>query len=212
MIKNITFYASVIALTSLITTLPASAATVAATDGFPGNNNIGIAPGVDTGDMSFSFTTDASDYVFNSVTLVLGFPIGGGTPGLFSVTLNADNSGTPGAILESLTGSNDPSTAETQYTYSGTSLLSANTTYWITLSDPGDNFYDFYTANTTDESPGSMWSIGDDVYSSTWGFQNASGPYTSQFDADVSPVPVPAAIWLFGSGLLGIYFKARKTS
>ena len=209
--KTTLLLSHVVALMFLAISLPASATLVAETDGFPGNTNFGMAPdsGVFSGDLSFSFTTDANDYVFNSVTLILGAGAGGGTPGGFGVILGEDNSGTPGTGLELLAGSNDPTGFDAPYTYSGSSTLTANTTYWITLFDSGDNFYDFNTVSTTNESAGSVWSIGDDVYSSVSGFQNVAGPFTSQFDATVIPsgVPEPASATLFLVGLMGLLLR-----
>jgi len=47
---------------------------------------------------------------------------------------------------------------------------------------------------------------------SHWNKQYASGAgyYTNNLTHDVSQVPVPAAIWLMGSGLLGLMGVARK--
>jgi hypothetical protein len=50
----------------------------------------------------------------------------------------------------------------------------------------------------------------------TPGASNVSGisqfPSTGNCTSAVSAVPVPAAIWLFGSGLLGLVGYARKTN
>jgi len=195
----------------VVTTLPASAAVVAETDGFPGNLDAGYSPdaGDFYGDLSFSFTTDANDYVFNSVTLMLGTGDNGGTSGqFFSVTLGADNSGVPGAAMEVLAGSADPTGSDAPYTYSGSSTLTANTTYWITLSNSNNNaLYDFWAATTTQESAGSVWSIGDDIYSSLLGFQSANGPFVSQFDATAVPEPGSATLILLGVMGLGYAFR-----
>lgn len=42
-----------------------------------------------------------------------------------------------------------------------------------------------------------------------WGFNNG-GQYSELFNIQVSAIPVPAAIWLFGSGLLGFIGIARR--
>lgn len=42
-----------------------------------------------------------------------------------------------------------------------------------------------------------------------WGFFNGT-PYTEVFSMQFTAVPVPAAVWLFGSGLLGLVGIARR--
>jgi hypothetical protein len=42
-----------------------------------------------------------------------------------------------------------------------------------------------------------------------WGFFNGT-PYTEVFSMQFAPVPVPAAVWLFGSGLLGLMGIAKR--
>jgi len=208
--NKLNFYSSVIALTLFVTTPPASATLVAETDGFPGNLGIGFSPDSGT-PLSFSFTTDANDYTFNSVTLILGSTGGFGTAGQFSVALSDDNFGTPGTLLELLAGSDTPTGFDTQYTYTGSSTLTSNTVYWITLADPGDNFYDFWAADTHAESAGSVWTIGDDLYDSSGNSQGAQGPFASRFDATAIPsVPEPEVFWLMGPAIIGLEYRKHK--
>jgi hypothetical protein len=60
-------------------------------------------------------------------------------------------------------------------------------------------------------SPGSMWDFGMSV-----GVQGASAIDTgvqvawAVMDGDVAVIPVPAAVWLFGSGLIGLIGIARR--
>jgi hypothetical protein len=41
-------------------------------------------------------------------------------------------------------------------------------------------------------------------------FTNRSSITSTSFSGSISPVPIPAAVWLFGSGLLGVLGLARK--
>jgi len=78
-----------------------------------------------------SFTLSASPMTLNSVDVLLAG--GGGAPNQFFMDLYSDNSGTPGSLLEALSGPSTPgggSPGTYNYT-SGGWLLSANTTYWI---------------------------------------------------------------------------------
>jgi len=50
-------------------------------------------------------------------------------------------------------------------------------------------------------------------YELVWGSIQTSGPYqglTVNMTMQVSPVPLPAAVWLFGSGLIGLTGFARR--
>jgi hypothetical protein len=57
-----------------------------------------------------------------------------------------------------------------------------------------------------------QWLIGDEVIYKTFG-SSISGliDSSSYYIANMSPVPVPAAIWLFGTALLGFVGLSRKT-
>jgi hypothetical protein len=215
--KKFAMSVGIASLVSLLTVLPASATIIAETDALPG---IGYAPDADFfGDLSFSFTTDASDYTFNSVTLLTGY--GNFGQGTFSVSLNNDNGGNnPGSLLEDLNGDSNPTNMNALYQYTGSSILTANTTYWITLSNNDftySSFYDIQSASSTNESAASAWSIGDDIYSSSMGYQSATGPIVSQFDATAisvnpTPVPAPAPALLFIFALAMFIGLRRKSS
>ncbi len=163
------------------------------------------------GNLSFSFTTDAKDYAFNSVTLILGSGFSNGTDS-FYVTLNEDAGAAPGTALELLAGATDPTESNTQYQYTGASRLTANTTYWITLTnidETGEAYYDFLLADSTAESAGSVWSIGDTIYSSVSGLQEGiPGPFAALFDAHT--VPIPGSAMLLMAGLIGVAGLRRK--
>jgi hypothetical protein len=205
------FYFCVAVLLFFVSTLPVSAMFVAETDGYTENTDIGYAPDVDMfGDLSFSFTTDANNYTFNSVKLFLSSGSGGDN-GTFSVTLHEDAGNAPGVFLEQLAGDDHPIGNNAEHQYVGSSMLTANTTYWITLSNndaTGENYYDFWGSSTTDESAASTWSIGDDIYSSLMGFQETNGPFVSQFDA--TAVPLPTSALLFLSGILSLPVLRRR--
>lgn len=50
----------------------------------------------------------------------------------------------------------------------------------------------------------------------SWGFGGVDGNATASFivtaHGDVSPIPLPASIWIFGSGLLGIFSLRKRNS
>lgn len=48
------------------------------------------------------------------------------------------------------------------------------------------------------------------MFHNAWGSSNAAGVIGSALVREVSPVPVPAAVWLFGSGLIGLAGMARR--
>ena len=45
---------------------------------------------------------------------------------------------------------------------------------------------------------------------SFFGFADVSAPQLGQYGIEISQVPVPAAVWLFGSGLIGFVGMARR--
>ena len=49
-----------------------------------------------------------------------------------------------------------------------------------------------------------------DYFVSFFGFADVSAPQLGQYGIEISQVPVPAAVWLFGSGLIGFVGVARR--
>jgi hypothetical protein len=45
---------------------------------------------------------------------------------------------------------------------------------------------------------------------SFFGFANTSAPQLGNYGIEISQIPVPAAVWLFGSGLLGLCLISRR--
>jgi hypothetical protein len=76
-----------------------------------------------------SFTVGSVSVPLSEVLLNLNSPTG--TGGNFFVRLYGNGgSNVPGTVLQTLTGTSNPATSGI-YSFSGSSLLSANTTYWV---------------------------------------------------------------------------------
>lgn len=81
--------------------------------------------------------------------------------------------------------------------------------------DPGDNMINFYMAEDGELGPGDSWDgfLFTNAAVNSQMFVILSGPGGSLYASGGQPlsaVPVPAAIWLFGSGLLGLVGIARR--
>ncbi len=157
---------------------------------------------------SFS-TSAAGNYRLNTVTLPIQVnSVSGDTTEL---RLRADGGGVPGALIESL-GSEFASQGQTLLTYNSTgSVLSANTTYWVTLGETGSGGGQNWdgTLSTAEFSPIS-WTIGDQTFDSvigsgTWQQVNFGPPNSSPlFAIDATAVPEPSSVTLGIIGLAGL--------
>ena len=81
--------------------------------------------------------------------------------------------------------------------------------------DAGDNMLNFYEAADGDLRSGDSWDqflYGPGILASQLFvvLQGTSGPIYASGGQPVNAVPLPAAVWLFGSGLLGLAGLARR--
>jgi len=169
--------------------------------------------------MAMAFTTDSSNYTLNNIVAPLGEINFAGSM-IVSGHLYTDAGSLPGTQvsngnLGTVTFDGFATLDRTFAPTSGTVSLDANTTYWFVLdssSVSGLLWKDTSSVNEDSPSPFS-WSISDNraFFNTTSSLWEAS-PTIHMFsvDATVSSVPVPAAAWLFGSGLLGLVGVARR--
>ena len=96
--------------------------------------------------------------------------------------------------------------------FNGGTLLTGNLTAFGFLDSGGDPL-EFLFSVTGGDAAGLYGSIGGIILSGGTGF---TGDFNTDFTgngsaaADVAPVPLPAAVWLFGSGLLGLIGIVRR--
>lgn len=160
-----------------------------------------------------SFTTGASAFLLDNITVKIydGTNSGSG----FSVDLYSDLDGQPGSLIETLSGSNQPSSGDYAYTSAGSTTLAADSTYWwvASLSEGGSRSTSLWETNSTAETGLSGWTIGDGhAYSgsSTGGWSSTSSPL--QFSVNGSAVPEPSTYAAFaGLAALGLAaFRRRR--
>jgi hypothetical protein len=124
----------------------------------------------------------------------------------------------------------------------GTALVIGQSGGQVVFSDNGDGTWDAEVFDVTNTSGGSITLLGGDANfelgiswdggSTYWGdsgysLQSSPDTYLIVFDdlsvpgrprtgstlaVDLAPIPVPAAVWLFGSGLLGLIGFCRRKS
>jgi MYXO-CTERM domain-containing protein len=163
-----------------------------------------------------SFTTDSSNYSLSSVTVLLNAVLNSSTPLILSVY--SDNTGLPGTLLETLSGSNPTTGGQFTFTSSGLTL-SPDTTYFLVGSTPGYGVYHWnYTTDTSELiTGGSGWTLGNDMWTSNnsgTSWNNSSGaPFMFSVTA-TSAVPEPGAYaTLAGLAALALLaFRRRQSS
>ncbi len=151
-----------------------------------------------------ALTTDASSYVLQSVTLLLS------ADAAPSVSIYADNGGEPGSSIGSLTLSSSYSSSLSNVIFTSTGMtLSANTTYWVVLSDSSTANWAWTTSNSGSGSAFSTTSAQTDDAGSTW-FTFDAYPYQMNVSDTVAAVPLPAGLPLFMSALAGMTLIGRR--
>lgn len=166
------------------------------------------------------FTTDINGYALTSIDAMVG--TGNASPGVIA-QLRADDVNTheidltAGGLLGSFT---PPDVLGTQsvrsFTPVGSVTLSPNTSYWFLLGSSTDGTYAWsYVEGSAYTGLGSIRqenSVADSQDSGlNWNYHAlTSHPYF--FQVNVNPVPVPAAVWFFGSALGLMGMKRRKAT
>ena len=114
-----------------------------------------------------SFTTGAAAVELTSITVSVFTD----TSGTSELRLRANSAGSPGALIETLGSQAHPSSGNVLLTYNspGTPVLSANTTYWVTLGEAGSGDFQWDGTTSQDESSPASWQIGNQVKVSTDG-------------------------------------------
>ena len=175
-----------------------------------------------------SFNTDNNSWTLNSVRLNMG-AVAGTPPGTFFVQIWSDASSThtPGSLIETLSGTNNPSTvSDYNYTSGGITLLPA-TTYWLvagvsTQSDWGWYNWRYYSDSGTFTTTGS-WSISPTAtvaYSfneaQSW-THHAGMAQIFSIDATAASSPVPeidpagmGSVLALVTGALGVLERRRQ--
>ncbi|MGA3131866.1 MAG: choice-of-anchor R domain-containing protein [Terracidiphilus sp.] len=199
--------ASVFGALALSMTLAAHATTL--------YNNLSASPfGADSvyGDVIVfdSFSTGSSPVLLDSVTLELLLDPGNGNSGdggIVTVTLDSDNSTSPGSALETIgtIGDSALTFSPADYTLTTDFALSADTRYWIELTSPGGASSADWSWNFGTSGPG----VAGEYYGNESGVhQNTGGPYLMDVEATVTPEP--SSLLLLGSGLMMLAAPLRR--
>lgn len=151
------------------------------------------------------FTISGTSMTLTSVDVLLQ---AAGPLSQYFVALYSNNSGSPGSLLETLSGTNNPQTSGT-YTYTSTgSLLSANTSYWILQGiTSGGGFQYWNEENNTSPEVGS--SIGAEFSQNsgtTWSLQAS---HSMQMVVNGTPVPEPSTALLLIMGGVAMFVRLR---
>ena len=151
-----------------------------------------------------------------------GFYFSDGTPQAsddFTINFYSDTGGTAGGLLASFNVGDAVNRTGTGQFHSGSEFFSyqadigagidvlSGSTYWVsifndTTVDTNDDWY--WATNTGMSGPGYARNASTDGIS--WEVTSSDLPYYFELS---SAVPIPPALWLFGSGLLGLVGMAR---
>lgn len=160
----------------------------------------------------------------DSITTAMWGPDSGYTPqSSFRLSLYADNSGVEGAQVWSQTYNiadiyccRDTSNGVTDFAISNGSAvtLNANQTYWLVAETDLDVVGSF-SWSAVDLNTGPKGDFHMVMYNETSGSDYSvyyPDSSTRAFSVSVNTVPLPAAVWLFGSSLVGLGLFRRATN
>ena len=145
-------------------------------------NTFSISPGANFGMQSFSFNYDLSLSV-NSAN------IQDIDPSSWTILQDANAGGGFGKFMFELSGDGSSRTSLLSFSISGVN---------------GDTVNDYAIGSTLNPSSGEFFAA------HIAGFDTTNGVDSAQFSGSTMVVPVPAALWLFGSGLIGLVAVSRR--
>lgn len=151
-----------------------------------------------------SFTVGSSSATLTSVVLAMTADNQVNASGNFFVSVyDATGAGsTPGTSLLALSGSANPATAG-DYTYTGSLLLAANTTYYIVAGvSSGSGLYEW--AAHSSEDAGTIGLANYLGIPPAWTLTDTTDTFNMQLNGDISAVPEPAQWGFISCALLGL--------
>ena len=162
----------------------------------------------DAGWAAQSFSTEGARYSLSTVDVFLGHRVD--TPSIVA-ELRAGNSTNVGATLTTFTfpGVSTGSPAMVTLTPSKPVNLDPGTTYWLVMgtSGPGSFGWSYAEGNVT-AGPGSLGNFAYSADSGATWVAYSDNPY--HLRVNVNPVPLPASVWLLGTGLLTLLGARKK--
>ncbi len=174
-----------------------------------GSDSVGVSA-FGQGPLADSFSTGGSPFDLTGVQVLVS---GSSTStGSFSIFLLADNNTSPGAALGTIGTVSDSSLSSSPaaLSFSTNVFLNANTRYWIELA-PGSGGTSALWAWSMDQTAPGV--AGEFFWNATFGvIPNAEGPYQMELSgvSEVTPIPEPSSLILFGSGIIGLAGALRK--
>lgn len=157
----------------------------------------GSDPVVMFGPLYDSFSVGPTGVTVSSVML----NVNGFTDGLsFTVGIYSDMATSPGALLNSTTVADQTGIVTANF---GATALSANTRYWIGLSDPTGMSSETWNWSFDTSGPG----VASEYFANSDGvFPNMGGPYQMA----ITSTPEPASFAVLGLGVVPLLLRRRR--
>jgi hypothetical protein len=177
-------------------------------DNLTGKQNAG-ASGIHPATISSSFSTGSlcpTGCTLGDITLLMTIDEDANASDII-LGLYADGGTAPGALIANLVtpSSISDDLENTIFTHLGSIILGPSTNYWLMLSAGPDIAGGGAEWGRTISGQGDF--IINDPY---YPMSGSNSPFMYKVEADVSNVPVPAAIWLMTTALSGLAVRARR--
>jgi len=206
-------YCTIITCAILSQTLPSKAdlvfSNLGAGDGYSAGGRILQGETVGTignADQASTFTVGALSYSLTSLELGLGVS----AAGPLDVILAADAGGSPGAALETIS-LNLNADGLAYAAASGSTVLGANTTYWV-IADAKGSFDGAWRWNNTGDvglTAGRSAPVNSFAYG-PWNLRPDDDRYALRVEGNVVPEPTGSALLLLGFGLVRLVLGKKQ--